>query len=52
MKKGIELIEEINSCDLQKGNIAFWWLGQMGYIVKLGETVIYLDALVLQRQSL
>jgi len=37
MKKGIELIEEINNCDLQKGNIAFWWLGQMGYIVKLGD---------------
>ncbi|MGH4117766.1 MBL fold metallo-hydrolase [Clostridium sp.] len=44
MKSGLELIEEINNCVLQKGNIAFWWLGQMGYIVKLGETVIYLDA--------
>lgn len=44
MKDGLELIEEINSCVLKKGNIAFWWLGQMGYVVKLGETVIYLDA--------
>jgi L-ascorbate 6-phosphate lactonase len=44
MKNGLELIEEINNCVLQKGNIAFWWLGQMGYTVKLGETIIYLDA--------
>ena len=44
MKKGLELIEEIDSCVLEKGNSAFWWLGQMGYIVKLGEVVIYLDA--------
>jgi len=44
MKKGLELIEEVDSCVLEKGNSAFWWLGQMGYIVKLGEVVIYLDA--------
>jgi L-ascorbate 6-phosphate lactonase len=46
MKNGLDLTKEINSCDLQKGNSAFWWLGQMGYIVKLGETVIYLDAFI------
>jgi len=44
MKNGLGLIEEINSCVLEKGDITFWWLGQMGYVVKLGETVIYLDA--------
>jgi L-ascorbate 6-phosphate lactonase len=44
VKKGLELIEEVNSCALEKGNSAFWWLGQMGYIVKLGKVVIYLDA--------
>lgn len=46
MKNGLELIEESNSCVLQNGNTAFWWLGQMGYIVKLGETIIYLDAFI------
>lgn len=46
MKNGLALIEEINNCVIKKGNIAFWWLGQMGYIVKLGETVIYLDAFI------
>jgi len=44
MKKGLELIEEVDNCVLEKGNIAFWWLGQMGYILKLGGIVIYLDA--------
>jgi L-ascorbate 6-phosphate lactonase len=28
---------------LEKGNMALWWLGQLGYAVKLGEVVIYLD---------
>jgi L-ascorbate metabolism protein UlaG (beta-lactamase superfamily) len=44
MKSGIELINDINKCVLENGNIAFWWLGQLGYVIKLGETVIYLDA--------
>lgn len=44
MKNGFQLIEEVNNCVLKKGNIAFWWLGQMGYIIKLGQVVIYLDA--------
>ena len=44
MKKGLELIEEVNECVLEKGKMAFWWLGQLGYIVKLGGVVIYLDA--------
>ena len=43
MKKGLELIDEVDRCILEKGKMAFWWLGQMGYIVKLGEVVIYLD---------
>ncbi|MGH4051668.1 MAG: MBL fold metallo-hydrolase [Clostridium sp.] len=51
MKKGLELIEEINSCDLEKGDMAFWWLGQMGYVVKLGETVIYLDAFLAEHSE-
>ncbi len=44
MKTGSALIQDINSCILPKGTMAFWWLGQLGYAVKLGETVIYLDA--------
>lgn len=44
MKSGIELINEVNNCTLEKATISFWWLGQLGYIIKMGETVIYLDA--------
>lgn len=43
MKKGQELINSIDSLVLEKGSMAFWWLGQLGYAVKLGEVVIYLD---------
>jgi Predicted Zn-dependent hydrolases of the beta-lactamase fold len=44
MKKGLELIKEINDCVIEPGNAAFWWLGQMGQVIKLGDTVIYVDA--------
>lgn len=44
MKSGIELINDIDNCVLEHGNMAFWWLGQLGYVIKMGEIVIYLDA--------
>jgi len=44
MKSGLDLINEVDNCTLEKGKMAFWWLGQIGYVVKLGELVIYLDA--------
>ena len=44
MKTGINLINEINHCTLGNGDLAFWWLGQLGYAVKLGDRVIYIDA--------
>ena len=44
MKYGLDLIKEINDCALEDGEIAFWWLGQLGYIIKIGKTVVYVDA--------
>lgn len=44
MKQGRELIEEVNATQVQKGACAFWWLGQHGFVVKLGEDVVYIDA--------
>jgi L-ascorbate 6-phosphate lactonase len=44
VKKGLDLIKEVNNCVLETGKVAFWWLGQIGYVVKLGDVVIYLDA--------
>lgn len=43
MKKNIDLINEINRCMLNTGETAFWWLGQLGFVVKLGDTILYLD---------
>ena len=37
------LIAEINATELMDGKAAFWWLGQLSFIVKIGPTVIYLD---------
>jgi len=44
MNSGIKLITDVNNCVLEKGDMAFWWLGQLGYVIKLGEVIIYLDA--------
>jgi L-ascorbate metabolism protein UlaG (beta-lactamase superfamily) len=44
MLTGQALIADINSCQLSPGQCAFWWLGQHGFAIKLGKTVIYLDA--------
>jgi L-ascorbate 6-phosphate lactonase len=44
MKTGTVLIKDIDNCKLKHGQLAFWWLGQLGYVVKSGNTVIYLDA--------
>ncbi|NOV59435.1 hypothetical protein [Clostridium beijerinckii] len=43
MKTGIELIKDIDECILENGDVAFWWLGQLGYAIKIAETTIYLD---------
>lgn len=43
MKSGLELINEVNKCIVEKGSMAFWWIGQLGYVVKLGEITMYFD---------
>jgi L-ascorbate metabolism protein UlaG (beta-lactamase superfamily) len=40
---GRELIDEINRTRLPDGAIALWYLGQSGFAVKGGASVIYLD---------
>lgn len=44
MKKNAELIEDVNSCTVGSGECAFWWLGQLGFVLKLGRTVCWIDA--------
>lgn len=49
MKKGEDLINEMNTCEPGPGAAAFWWLGQMGFAVKLGGKTIYLDPFLSER---
>lgn len=43
MKTGIGLIKEINNKKLKTGQLAFWWLGQHSFVVKIKDMIIYLD---------
>ena len=45
------LIEEIDQTELADGELAFWWLGQLGFALKLGGEVVYLDAYLSDRPS-
>ncbi|HJN15297.1 MAG TPA: MBL fold metallo-hydrolase [Armatimonadota bacterium] len=38
-----DLLADINATETMHGKAAFWWLGQHGFVVKAGETVIYID---------
>lgn len=46
-----ELIEEINRMELAPGAAAFWWIGQMSHIVKIGATVFYFDPYLAPRET-
>jgi len=48
-KSGKDLIAEINETVPGEGQAAFWWLGQLGYAVKLGAVTIYIDAFLSER---
>lgn len=43
MPTGQELIAEIDRTLVSAGQCALWWLGQLSYVAKLGEQVLYLD---------
>jgi len=43
MLTGPKLIRNIDACQLRAGELAFWWLGQHSFVVKIGATVCYLD---------
>lgn len=44
MLTGRELIADINACEVKNGRVAIWWLGQHGFVLKLGKDVLYVDA--------
>ncbi len=43
MKSGSALLQEIDALQLEPGSLAFWWLGQLGYVLKIRDTIFYLD---------
>lgn len=43
-KTGQALIDEVNATKVATGHCAFWWLGQHGFILKLGDAVFFIDA--------
>jgi len=51
MQTGRDLIHDIDTCTVPVGNCAIWWLGQHSFIVKLGTTVVYLDAFLSPRKG-
>jgi L-ascorbate 6-phosphate lactonase len=44
MARGAALVAEVERCVLGAGEGRLWWLGQHGFILKLGSAVAYLDA--------
>ena len=44
MIHGAELIRDIEAYAGKPGELGLWWLGQHSFVVKLGATVVYLDA--------
>ncbi len=43
MLTGKTLLDDINNTVLPRGGAAFWWLGQLSYVVKVADTVLYFD---------
>ena len=43
MKTGMGLMQDIDGAEVPSGGAAFWWIGQMGYIVKCGGKILYFD---------
>ncbi|MHB9071077.1 MAG: MBL fold metallo-hydrolase [Sedimentisphaerales bacterium] len=35
---------DVDTCDVRRNTLAFWWLGQHGFIIKTGNTVLYIDS--------
>jgi L-ascorbate metabolism protein UlaG (beta-lactamase superfamily) len=43
MLTGKDLIADINAATVPPGEGAFWWLGQLSYVLKLADKVLWLD---------
>lgn len=51
MKTGNALLADIDNLALKPHELAFWWWGQMSFVVKLGGKVLYFDPYLAERPS-
>lgn len=51
MKTGKLLKENIDTALIPDGALAFWWIGQMGYIVKCGGNIMYFDPYLAPKEN-
>lgn len=51
VKTGADLVRDVDGLSVPPGAVAFWWLGQMGYIVKLAGRVLYFDPFLAPRPT-
>jgi L-ascorbate metabolism protein UlaG (beta-lactamase superfamily) len=45
-KSGAALLNEIDNAKTESYEVLMWFLGQLGFVIKINETVIYIDALL------
>lgn len=43
VQSGASLLNDIESTQLERGEVAFWWLGQSGYAIKTASILFYVD---------
>ncbi len=51
MLTGQMLVNEITETKLSPDQAAFWWLGQIGYAIKLAGRIIYIDAYLCHEET-
>ena len=44
MKTGRALMDEVLNTRPAPGEVCFWWLGQLGYLIRLGDVTLMIDA--------
>lgn len=43
MLTGSKLVDNIDAYQGKTGELAFWWLGQLGFVLRMGSLTLYLD---------
>jgi len=49
--RGTELVQQINQTQTGDGELAFWWLGQHSFVLKIAGKVLYLDPFLTEMEG-